>query len=156
MNAQAPLRAMASISVLALACAPSTAARQMSYPPVYRLLAHMTEAGSSASGTFTATLAVRGGRGTLRWKLTFAALTGTAASAKVWTRRSGTTAAAAVRLCPPPACHSGVQGTYTGAIGTGSAFLTGLLHQRGFVIVRITSPAGELRGRVMVAVPAGS
>lgn len=158
MNARTPLRAMASISVLALACAPSAAGQRASYPPVYRLLAHMTQVQGSGSGssTFTATLAVRGDHGTLRWKLTFTALTGTAAAAKVRTSASGTTPAAAVRLCPPPDCRSGVQGTYTGSIGRGSAFLAGLLHQRGSVVVRIASPVGELRGRVMVAVPAAS
>jgi hypothetical protein len=156
MRAHLPLRAVATAFAVALVHAASAGAGSSSYPPVYHLIARVAQASGSGSGMFTGTLVPHGRQATLRWKLTFSALPSAATWAGVRTRGAGATPATALRLCPPQACRSGVKGVYNGQIGMGTAFLSGLLHGRGYVEVRTASPMGVLRGRVMVAQAVGA
>lgn len=133
--------------VAAVALAPSAGAVPASYPSVYHLVAHVTSPDGSATGTFTATLVPRGGSATLRWRITYTGVSDSA-SAVLRTTASGTTPAAALRLCPPPACYPGVQGTYL-RTKVGSPFYRGLVHGRGLVELRTATVT--LRGTVMVA-----
>jgi CHRD domain len=155
--AVAPLGA----AVLLVPSAGARSAAPTAYPPVYRLLAHMTTAGvtpaphgaTNASGTFTATLAQHGTQGTLRWSLVFRGLTGPARSAHL---HIGKTGPVAFTLCSRT-CRSRAHGSYTGPIGTGSALLNALLHNRAYVDVHTArNPHGEIRARIMVAVTAAA
>jgi len=156
MHAHLPLRALAPVIALALACVPSAGAGRATYPPVYHLVAHLTAVSGAqdATATFVGTLAIRGTHATLRWKLTSPVPAGVSVTTSLRARRSSTVKSAAVRLCPPPGCRSGMQETTSGAFDNGSPLLAGLLHDRDYVELRTSGPAGELRGKVMVATAA--
>ena len=93
----------------------------------------------AASGSFTATVVGN----TLRWKLTFAKLSGPAGAAHIHVGAMGTAGAVIVALCGP--CKSGA---------SGSAPLTAALKKdvaRHLLYVNVhtkKNPAGEIRGQI--------
>jgi CHRD domain-containing protein len=95
----------------------------------------------SAHGTFTATLTGT----TLRWKLTFAKLTGPATAAHIHLGGMGKTGAPAVHLCEP--CTSGMTGT-----STVSAGLLRKMEKHGTYVNLHTArnQPGEIRGQIVV------
>lgn len=96
---------------------------------------------ANAHGLFKATL-----RGTqLKWKLTFAKLTGPATAAHIHMAKKGVAGAVVVPLCGP--CKSGETGTATVSAAVATAFKKHLL----YVNVHTTkNPAGEIRGQLAV------
>ena len=105
---------------------------------------------AGATGTFTGTAlqAKANGRATLKWKLTFAKLTGAAAAAHIHKGRPGKAGNVMVALCGP--CKNGQRGTanITNAqlktIRAGSTYVN--LHTA-------TNAAGEIRGQVKAGKP---
>jgi hypothetical protein len=103
-----------------------------------------------ATGTFTGTAlqANANGRATLKWKLTFAKLTGAAAAAHIHIGKPGKAGNVMVALCGP--CRNGQRGTanITNAqlktIRAGSTYVN--LHTK-------TNAAGEIRGQVKAGKP---
>ena len=96
---------------------------------------------TNAHGLFKATL-----KGTtLKWKLTYAKLTGPATAAHIHMAKKGVAGAVVVPICGP--CHSGQTGTATVTAAVLSAFKKHLL----YVNVHTTkNPAGEIRGQLAV------
>jgi len=93
----------------------------------------------AAHGLFKATLSGT----TLRWKLTFAKLTGSATAAHIHKAAKGKAGDVVVPLCAP--CTSGVTGTANVTPALLSAFKKHLL----YVNVHTTkNPAGEIRGQL--------
>jgi hypothetical protein len=100
-----------------------------------------------ATGTFTATVTKSGATTRLNWRLTFARLTGRAASAHIHVGRRGRAGPVAVALCGP--CRSGVRKTVTLQPSVIAALEAG----RAYVNVHTArNPAGEIRGQI-AAVP---
>jgi CHRD domain len=103
-----------------------------------------------ATGTFTGTAlqAKANGRATLKWKLTFAKLTGAATAAHIHKGRPGKAGNVMVALCGP--CRSGQRGTANitntqlKTIRAGSTYVN--VHTK-------TNPAGEIRGQVKAGKP---
>jgi hypothetical protein len=103
-----------------------------------------------ATGTFTGTAlqAKANGRATLKWKLTFAKLTGAAAAAHIHIGKPGKAGNVMVALCGP--CKNGQRGTanITNAqlkkIRAGSTYVN--VHTK-------TNAAGEIRGQVKAGLP---
>ena len=96
---------------------------------------------AAAHGLFKGTLT--GGK--LKWKLTFAKLTGPANAAHIHMAAKGKSGAIVVPLCGP--CTSGVTGTATITPTLMSAFKKHLL----YVNVHTTkNPNGEIRGQLAV------
>jgi len=94
----------------------------------------------TAHGTFTGTLAGT----TLKWKLTFAKLSGPAAAAHIHTGAMGKAGGVAVALCGP--CTSGMTGT-----ATISAMLLKTIQKHGTYVNVHTAknPNGEIRGQLV-------
>jgi CHRD domain len=103
-----------------------------------------------ATGTFTGTAlqAKANGRATLKWRLTFARLTGAAAAAHIHKGRPGTAGNVMVALCGP--CRTGQRGTASitntqlKAIRAGTTYVN--VHTK-------TNAAGEIRGQVKAGKP---
>jgi hypothetical protein len=103
-----------------------------------------------ATGTFTGTAvqAKANGRATLKWKLTYARLTGAAAAAHIHTGKLGKAGNVMVALCGP--CRNGQRGTanITNAqlktIRAGNTYVN--IHTK-------TNAAGEIRGQVKAGKP---
>jgi hypothetical protein len=94
---------------------------------------------TAAHGLFKATLS--GGK--LKWKLTFAKLTGPATAAHIHMAAKGTSGNIVVPLCAP--CKSGQTGTATISAALLKAFKKHLL----YVNVHTTkNPNGEIRGQL--------
>lgn len=103
-----------------------------------------------ATGTFTGTAlqAKANGRATLKWKLTFAKLTGAAAAAHIHIGKPGKAGNVMVALCGP--CKNGQRGTANitnlqlRRIRAGSTYVN--LHTK-------TNAAGEIRGQLTAGKP---
>ena len=95
-----------------------------------------------ASGRFTATLT-----GTsLKWRLTFAHLSGSATQAHIHMAVKGKSGPVIVPLCTP--CKSPVSGTAT----VTAAQITAMKGRKMYVNVHTAkNPAGEIRGQITVA-----
>jgi hypothetical protein len=79
----------------------------------------------------------------LKWRLTFAKLTGPATAAHIHLGRKGTSGNVLIPLCAP--CKSGVTGTATISAAVAKDFKKHLL----YVNVHTTkNPAGEIRGQL--------
>jgi hypothetical protein len=96
---------------------------------------------ATAHGTFKATLSGT----TLKWKLTFAKLTGPATAAHIHMAKKGVAGAVVVPLCAP--CHSGQTGSATVSATVTSAFKKHLLYVN---VHTAKNPAGEIRGQLAV------
>ena len=96
---------------------------------------------ANAHGLFKATLSGT----TLKWKLTFAKLTGPATAAHIHMAKKGVAGAVVVPLCGP--CHSGETGTATVSAAVMSAFKKHLLYVN---VHTAKNPAGEIRGQLAV------
>jgi hypothetical protein len=98
----------------------------------------------NAHGLFKATLS----GGTLKWKLTYAKLTGPATAAHIHMAAKGKAGNVLVPLCgAAPACTSGVSGSITVTPAMKTAFKNHLL----YVNVHTTkNPNGEIRGQLSV------
>jgi CHRD domain len=97
---------------------------------------------TAAHGLFKATLS----GSTLKWKLTYAKLTGPAMAAHIHMGAKGKPGNVVVPLCgPTPACKSGLTGTATVTAQMKSWFKKHLL----YVNVHTTkNPQGEIRGQL--------
>jgi hypothetical protein len=94
---------------------------------------------SAAHGLFKATLSGK----TLKWKLTFAKLTGPATMAHIHMAAKGKSGNVVVPLCAP--CASGVTGTATITPTLLSAFNKHLLYVN---VHTAKNPGGEIRGQL--------
>ena len=94
---------------------------------------------TAAHGLFKATLSGR----TLKWKLTFAKLTGPATAAHIHMAAKGKSGNVVVPLCGP--CKSPLHGTAT----LSAALLKSLKVHKLYVNVHTAkNPAGEIRGQL--------
>ena len=96
---------------------------------------------TAAHGLFKATLSGK----TLKWKLTFAKLTGPATQAHIHMAAKGQSGDVVVPLCAP--CTSGMTGTATITSTELSAFKKHLLYVN---VHTAKNPAGEIRGQLAV------
>ncbi len=96
---------------------------------------------TAAHGLFKATLSGT----TLKWKLTFAKLTGPATAAHIHTAAKGKSGPVVVALCGP--CTSGMTGTTTVTASMLAAFKKHLLYVN---VHTATNPNGEIRGQLAV------
>ena len=94
---------------------------------------------TAAHGLFKATLSGR----TLKWKLTFAKLTGPATAAHIHMAAKGKSGNVVVPLCQP--CKSGMTGTATVSSALISAFKKHLLYVN---VHTAKNPNGEIRGQL--------
>lgn len=94
---------------------------------------------AAAHGLFKATLSGK----TLKWKLTFAKLTGPATAAHIHMAARGKSGNVVVPLCGP--CASGVTGTATLTGAELSAFKSHLLYVN---VHTAKNPNGEIRGQL--------
>lgn len=94
---------------------------------------------AAAHGLFKGTLSGT----TLKWKLTFAKLTGPAAAAHIHMAAKGKSGAVVVPLCGP--CTSGQSGTATITAAEMAAFKKHLLYVN---VHTAKNPAGEIRGQL--------
>ena len=98
---------------------------------------------TAAHGLFKGTLS-----GTkLKWKLTFAKLTGPATAAHIHMAAKGKSGPVVVPLCPPPTCKSAVTGTATITAALRTAFKKHLLYVN---VHTAKNPNGEIRGQLAV------
>jgi hypothetical protein len=98
---------------------------------------------SGARGSFSGTLTRSGAGGVLRWRLTFAELSGRAVAAHIHTGARGAAGPVSVPLCTP--CESPASGTANLDAAVIAAIQTG----RAYVNVHTpTNPAGEIRGQL--------
>jgi CHRD domain-containing protein len=97
------------------------------------------KAAARGSGTFVATLSGR----SLRWRLTFARLSGRALAAHIHLGRQGVSGPVVVPLCGP--CSSGVHRTVTVTARLRTALLAGSAYVN---VHTARNPAGEIRGQV--------
>jgi CHRD domain len=96
---------------------------------------------ANAHGVFKATLTGT----TLKWKLTYAKLTGPATAAHIHMAKKGVAGAVVVPLCGP--CHSGQTGSAKVSASIVSAFKKHLLYVN---VHTAKNPAGEIRGQLVV------
>jgi hypothetical protein len=97
---------------------------------------------TAAHGVFTATLSVR----KLKWKLTFAKLTGAATAAHIHMGARGKSGNVVVPLCGgAPVCRSGLTGTATLSSALVTAFKKHLLYVN---VHTAKNPNGEIRGQL--------
>jgi hypothetical protein len=94
---------------------------------------------TAAHGLFKGTLT----GSTLKWKLTFAKLTGPATAAHIHMGAMGKSGAVVVPLCGP--CKSGMTGTSTISAALMKAFKKHLLYVN---VHTAKNPAGEIRGQL--------
>lgn len=101
---------------------------------------------AGAHGSFTATYVENKTGATLKWKLTFARLTGKALAAHIHGGKPGTAGPVIVPLCGP--CRNG----QTGTIHITKATVAALEGHRAYVNVHTAKNAGgEVRGQAKVA-----
>ena len=99
---------------------------------------------TNAHGLFKATLTGT----TLKWKLTYAKLTGPATAAHIHMAAKGKSGNVVVPLCgATPACKSGLTGTATLTQADLTAFKKHLLYVN---VHTAKNPAGEIRGQLAV------
>ena len=97
---------------------------------------------AAAHGLFKATLTGT----TLKWKLTYAKLTGSAMAAHIHMAAKGKSGIIVVPLCgPTPVCKSGMTGTATVTAAELSAFKKHLLYVN---VHTAKNPDGEIRGQL--------
>jgi CHRD domain len=94
---------------------------------------------TAGHGLFKGT--VSGGK--LKWRLTFAKLTGPAMAAHIHTGAKGKSGNVLIALCAP--CHSGVSGTATLSATALNDFKKHLLYVN---VHTAKNPAGEIRGQL--------
>jgi hypothetical protein len=96
-------------------------------------------------GAFTGTYVENKTGAVLKWKLTYAKLTGPALAAHIHGGKIGVAGAVIVPLCGP--CHSG----QTGAVKISKATVAALERHRAYVNIHTSkNAAGEIRGQVKV------
>ncbi len=97
---------------------------------------------TASSGTFTATLSGT----TLRWKLSYAHLSGPAVAAHIHLGARGKNGIALVALCGPPACKSPMVGTANSVTDD----IAALMSKAGAYVNVHTdkNPEGEVRGEI--------
>jgi hypothetical protein len=104
------------------------------------------KAPAGAKGSFTAKITESGTAITLRWKLTFAGLSGKAVAAHIHRGKKGKAGPVLVALCGP--CRSGQTGSTkiaksaNGAIESGAAYVN---------VHTAANAAGEIRGQVKLS-----
>ena len=98
---------------------------------------------ANGHGLFKATLS----GATLKWKLTYAKLTGPALAAHIHMGAKGTAGNVVVPLCAAAACRSGVSGSITVTPEMKTAFKHHLLYVN---VHTAKNPAGEIRGQISV------
>jgi hypothetical protein len=101
---------------------------------------------ANAHGLFKATLSGT----TLKWKLTYAKLTGPARAAHIHMAAKGKAGAVVVDLCgtsTTPACSNGIHGSATLTADIRTAFKKHLLYVN---VHTDKNPAGEIRGQLSV------
>ena len=97
---------------------------------------------TNAHGLFKATLS----GSTLKWKLTYAKLTGPAMAAHIHMAAKGKSGNVLIPLCgAAPACTSGVHGSITATASLKTAFKKHLLYVN---VHTDKNPAGEIRGQL--------
>jgi hypothetical protein len=97
---------------------------------------------TKAHGLFKATLS----GSTLKWKLTYAGLTGPATAAHIHMAAKGKSGNVVVPLCGgTPACKSGLRGTATLTAAEKTAFKKHLLYVN---VHTAKNPNGEIRGQL--------
>lgn len=143
------LAALLVITTLALASLANGSAKQATQ--VLRFKAALTAAqvvphpkGTTvaSSGTFTATLSGT----TLRWKLSYAHLSGPAVAAHIHLGVRGKNGIALVSLCGPPACKSPMLGTANSVTDDVAALMA---KAGAYVNVHTDkNPEGEIRGAI--------
>jgi hypothetical protein len=104
---------------------------------------------TNAHGLFKATLS----GSTLKWKLTYAKLTGPATAAHIHMAAKGKAGNVLVPLCgAAPACKSGVSGTITaGTVPAWRSMVTAFKKHLLYVNVHTAkNPNGEIRGQLSV------
>jgi hypothetical protein len=101
------------------------------------------KAPAGAKGVFTATVTASGSTRTLKWKLTFSALSGKAVGAHVHKGKAGVAGAVLVPLCGP--CRSGQTGTVKISRDAADALEHGLTYVN---VHTAKNAAGEVRGQV--------
>jgi hypothetical protein len=101
---------------------------------------------AGAKGTFAGTYVENKKGATLKWKLVFSGLTGSATAAHIHSGKPGVAGAVIVPLCTP--CKSGMTGTATISKATIAALEGG----KAYVNVHtVKNPGGEIRGQIKVA-----
>jgi len=129
----------------------------------YKLTATLTSAASvpkpkdatSAAGSFSATITLRGKVGTLVWRLTFTHLSGPATMAHIHLAPPGTAGPIAIPLCAP--CKTNASGSFRGPIGGNVRLLRALIGGAVYVNVHTKlNPQGEIRGQIKAAATAGA
>lgn len=154
-------------AVLATAASsPESVGAPTVYPtPFYALSAQLTPrqevsrptGAGQAFGSFTGRLTVGSRNATLTWQLRFTKLTGKPSSAQISYGAVGKAGKVAIGLCPPPACVSGLRGTYSWEQTARPRLSQALLHGPVYVNVRTQlNPKGEIRGQVRAAAPAAT
>jgi hypothetical protein len=99
---------------------------------------------TNAHGLFKGTLSGK----TLKWKLTYAKLTGPATAAHIHLGAKGKSGNVLIPLCGgSPACKSGLSGTATLTAANIAAFKKHLLYVN---VHTAKNPAGEIRGQLAV------
>ena len=99
---------------------------------------------TAAHGLFKATVS----GATLKWKLTYAKLTGPATAAHIHMGAKGKSGNVVIPLCgTAPACKSGLTGTATLTAAEKTAFKKHLLYVN---VHTAKNPAGEIRGQLAV------
>jgi CHRD domain len=132
----------AAISVLILAAASLAAAQKTVWTAALTVgqeVPTQVVKNTAAHGLFKGT--VSGGK--LRWRLTFAKLTGPATAAHIHLGAKGKAGNVLIALCAP--CHSGVAGT---AMLTATAVNDFKKHLLYVNIHTAKNPAGEIRGQL--------
>jgi hypothetical protein len=138
----APLVALAAALALSAIAAGGTRMSSMTFTAVLNAgqeVPHPSHVMSGASGKFTATLT-----GTsLKWKLTFAHLTGPANAAHIHSGKKGVSGAVIVPLCGP--CKSPVSGTATLTTAEIASMKAGATYVN---VHTAKNPNGEIRGQI--------
>jgi hypothetical protein len=110
---------------------------------------------TSATGSFSATITLRGKVGTLAWHLTFTKLSGPGTMAHIHLAPPGKAGPIVIPLCAP--CKPSASGSFTGPIGGNVTLLHALLGGGAYVNVHTTlNPQGEIRGQLKATATAAA
>lgn len=143
------LAAGAVVSLIVVAFAPA-ASRGKTYTVSATMNTHLEvpkpKGATTGTGSFTGTYVENKTGAVLKWKLTFAHLSGAAVAAHVHGGKTGVPGPVIVPLCGP--CHSG----QTGTARISKAIVAALEGNRAYVNVHTPkNAAGEIRGQVKVS-----
>lgn len=98
---------------------------------------------SKATGTFTGTVVEKGKSKTLKWKLTFKGLSGSAQAAHIHLGKKGVNGPVALPLCGP--CKSGAHGTAK----VTEKIVSALERHKAYANIHTKKyPNGEIRGQI--------